>query len=144
VAEDHVIVVENGNVIEVDKHSVRVGQRVHGGYVFIDGGGTTLTGRAVIHDREILSRDGFLLVSVNVDKKSGALLKEPEIISRGFVFVRESDELMDTVREHVHEALRTNRQQNGKRQQQLEDAISRVLYNETRRRPMVFAIINEI
>jgi ribonuclease J len=144
VPPNHVIVVENGNVIEVDKHQVRVGERVQGGYVFVDGGGTKLTGRAVIHDREILSRDGFLLVSVNIDKKTGALLKEPDIISRGFVFVREADELMDTVRENVYETLRTARQQNGRRQQVLEDSISRVLYNETRRRPMVFAIVNEI
>lgn len=103
VAESNVLIPENGTVIEVDKHFVRKGERVPGGYVFVDGSGVGDIGRAVIRDREILARDGFLLVNVNVDKKTGKVLDEPYIISRGFVYLRDADQLMESVRRTVHQ-----------------------------------------
>lgn len=142
VPESNVIVSENGSVIEVGKHFVRKGERVPGGYVFVDGSGVGDIGRAVIRDREILARDGFLIVSVSIDKDSGEMRGEPEIISRGFVYLREADDLMHTVRRTVENVTKQN--QNGKLQHTLEDSVSKVLYNETRRRPMVFTIVNEV
>jgi ribonuclease J len=144
VPESNVILSENGTVIEVDRHSIRKGERVPGGYVFVDGSGVGDIGRAVIHDREILSRDGFFLVSVSLDRKTGKLVKDPEFISRGFIFLREADDLLQTVKQTVVDTMKTNINANGRRQYILEDAISKVLYNETGRRPMVFSIINDI
>lgn len=143
VAESNVLIPENGTVIEVDKHFVRKGERVPGGYVFVDGSGVGDIGRAVIRDREILARDGFLLVNVNVDKKTGKVLDEPYIISRGFVYLRDADQLMESVRRTVHQVMYEKAQHNGNRQELLEEVVGKLLYNETRRRPMIFSIINE-
>ena len=81
----NVTVIENGATVELDGSGVRVGERQPGGYVFVDGSGVGDVGRAVIRDREILAKDGFVLVSVNVDQRSGKLVDEPRIVSRGFV-----------------------------------------------------------
>jgi ribonuclease J len=143
VPEENIFVLENGYTLLVNKHGIRVGERVPGGYVFVDGSGVGDVGRAVIRDREILARDGFLLVDVNVDK-DGHLVGEPEIISRGFIYLREADEIIDMVKATVHSTLeQTRSSQNGKRRDQLQDNISKVLYNETKRRPMVYTIIHE-
>jgi ribonuclease J len=144
VPEKRIFVVENGVVIEADKYGVRAGERIPGGYVFVDGSGVGDVGRAVMQEREILARDGFMLVSLDLDRRTGKLLGEPEIISRGFVFLREAGSLLDQVRAAVADVLASaNGSSNGKLRSRIEDNISRVLYNETRRRPMVFTIINE-
>jgi ribonuclease J len=144
VPENRIFVVENGVVIEADKYGVRTGERVPGGYVFVDGSGVGDIGRAVMQEREILARDGFMLVSVDLDSRTGKLLGEPEIISKGFVFLREAGSLLDQVKSAIADVVaNTNGTGNGKLRSKIEDNISRVLYNETRRRPMVFTIINE-
>lgn len=143
IPRDHIFVVENGYVVEADKQGVRVAERVPGGYVFVDGSGVGDIGKAVIRDREILARDGFMMVVVNVDSKSGELIDEPEIISRGFVYLRDANDLMKQVKDTINETLLSSNGQNGKRRERLQESISRVLYNETKRRPMVFSIINE-
>ena len=144
VPTENVFVAENGMTLIVDKDGVRQGERVPGGYVFVDGSGVGDVGRAVMRDREILARDGFMIVAVNVDHNTGDLIDEPDIISRGFIYLRESDELINMVKHTIEHTLDSSRQsRNGKRRDMLQDSISKVLYNETKRRPMVFAIINE-
>jgi ribonuclease J len=143
IKKDNIFVMENGMVLEIDKGGARRGERVPGGYVFVDGSGVGDIGKTVMRDRETLARDGFILISVNVNKKNGALIGEPEIISRGFVYLRDADELMRQVKTTITTVLENNRSANGRRQEKLQDSISRMLYNETKRRPMVFSIINE-
>lgn len=139
---ERTFVIENGMVIEADKHGVRsTGERVPGGYVFVDGSGVGDIGKAVIRDREILARDGFVIIVVNIDHRTGRLLGNPEIISRGFVYLREADELIEQIKATVIDVLETSR--NGRRREKLQDSISRTLFNETKRRPMVFSIVNE-
>jgi ribonuclease J len=140
---ENVFTVENGRVLEIDKYGVRLGERVPGGYVFVDGSGVGDIGRIVIRDREILAKDGFLLVAVNVKKETGEIVGHPEIISRGFIYLRDSDELLDLVRGTIQDVLHNEHGNNGRRRDRLQESISRVLYNETKRRPMVFSIINE-
>lgn len=144
VAPENIFVIENGVVIEIDRYGVRKGERVPGGYVFVDGSGVGDIGKSVIRDRETLARDGFIFVVVNVDRKEGTVIGEPEIISRGFVYLRDADELMQQVRNTVYGVVRSaNGASNGRLRDQLQDNISKVLYNETKRRPMVFSVINE-
>ncbi len=144
VAPDNIFVLENGYTLIINKYGVRVGDRVPGGYVFVDGSGVGDVGRAVIRDREILARDGFLIVVVNIDRETGEMIDQPDIISRGFIYLREADDLMQMVKSTVQNTLeQTQRSHNGRRRDQLQDSISKVLYNETKRRPMVFSIINE-
>jgi ribonuclease J len=85
-----------------------------------------------------------MMVVVNVDGETGRVIGQPEIISRGFIFLRDADQLIEQVRNTVAEVMTNTRQsQNGKRRDRLQESISRVLYNETKRRPMVFSVINE-
>ena len=143
IAESNVFVIENGRVVEIDKYGIKLGERVPGGYVFVDGSGVGDIGRIVIRDREILARDGFLLVAVNVNSKTGEVMGQPEIISRGFVYLRDSDELLEQVRATIDDVMSNNVNSNGKRREKLQESISRMLYNETKRRPMVFSVVNE-
>ena len=144
IPQENIFVVENGQVIEIDKHGVRLAERVPGGYVFVDGTGVGDIGRIVMRDREILARDGFLLVSVNVDHNNGNLIGRPEIISRGFVYLRDSDELLSQVNSVVENTLSNmDQHSNGRRRDKLQENIGKMLYNETRRRPMVFTVLNE-
>lgn len=141
---ENVFVVENGQVIEVDRYGARLtSERVPGGYVFVDGSGVGDVGKAVIRDREILARDGFMMVVINVDG-DGRLIGEPEIISRGFIYLKDADQLIDQIRSTVNEVLTSTRQfRNGKRRERMQESLGRMLYNETKRRPMVFSVINE-
>ncbi|MFQ3567095.1 MAG: ribonuclease J [Aggregatilineales bacterium] len=144
IPRENIVVVENGTVIEVNRHSIKVGERIPGGYVFVDGSGVGDVGKAVIRDREALARDGFMLVVVNVDEQTNQVIGDPEIISRGFIYLREADTLMEQVRRTVNDVISSTRpSQNGKRRERVQEAISRLLYNETKRRPMVFSIVNE-
>jgi ribonuclease J len=145
VAPENIFVIENGMVLEADRYGMRqTNERVPGGYVFVDGSGVGDVGRAVMKDREILARDGFIMVVVNVDQRSGRLVGEPEVISRGFVYMRDNTALLDVVKDTVHSTLASmNGATNGKRRDRLQESISRALFNETRRRPMVFSIVNE-
>lgn len=141
---ENVFVVENGQVVEIDKYGVQLAERVPGGYVFVDGSGVGDIGRIVIRDREILARDGFLLVSVNVTRETNQIIGQPEIISRGFVYLRDSDELLDQVKSTIEDVIASTANSNGRRREKLQDSLSRMLYNETKRRPMVFSVVNEL
>lgn len=145
IPENKIFVVENGYVLEADKHGVRLtGERVPGGYVFVDGSGVGDIGRAVMRDREVLARDGFLMVVVTVDKKTGKVIGEPEIISRGFIYLKDAEQLINQVKQTISEVMTgSHRTQNGRQREKLQESVSRVLYNETKRRPMVFSVINE-
>lgn len=140
---ENVFVVENGVVIEADKNGLRPGERVPGGYVFVDGSSVGDVGRSVIRDREMLARDGFMVVVVNIDKHTGALVGNPEIISKGFVYLKSADELIGQIRDTISDVLSSSQGSNGRRRERLEDSLSRFVYNETKRRPMIFSVINE-
>jgi len=144
IPEDHIFVAENGHVLEIDSYGARLTERVPGGYVFVDGSGVGDIGRVVMRDREILARDGFLLVSLNVDRKSGKLLGRPEIISRGFVYLREADDLLRQVSDVIEDTLiDMGKNSNGRRRDKIQENLGKMLYNETKRRPMVFTVVNE-
>jgi ribonuclease J len=143
IPRENVIIVENGMVGDLNKNNIRVTERVPGGYVFVDGSGVGDVGKTVMKDREILARDGFMMVVVNVDA-NGKMVGDPEIISRGFIYLRNADDLIDQVKSTVNEVMSNTRtSRNGKRRERLQESISRILYNETKRRPMVFSVINE-
>jgi ribonuclease J len=141
IPDNHTFTVENGTVIEADKYGVRIGERIPGGYVFVDGSGVGDVSKTVMRDREILARDGFVIVIINMERNSGKVLGEPEIISRGFVYLRDADQLVGQIKATVMDTLLTAR--NGRIREKLQENIARALFSETRRRPMVFTVINE-
>jgi ribonuclease J len=145
IPDENILIVENGMVIELDKHHARVTERIPGGYVFVDGSGVGDVGRTVIKDRETLARDGFMMVIANVQEGTGRLLNDPEIVTRGFVYMRDAEELMDAIRRTTYETMESSKQlRNAQRRERLQEAINRLLFNETKRRPMIFAVVNEV
>lgn len=133
---DQVAVVENGTVIEFNDGVMHIGERVPGGYVFVDGSGVGDIGPTVMREREALARDGFVVVHLHLDGKTGALREEPEIVSKGFVFVRDAEQLFEDARTRI-DKLAANANGNNL-EETVETELSKYFYAETRRRPMVF------
>ncbi|RME76715.1 MAG: ribonuclease J [Chloroflexi bacterium] len=137
---ENIFILENGHVVEFDDRGARVVERVPGGWVFVDGSGVGDIGPAVLRDREILSQDGFVLAVVRRNPKTGQVEGRPVIITRGFVYVKENMDLIERAEETVVNALRRN----GKDPQtSIRKALSELVYNETRRRPMVLPVVLE-
>ena len=141
VPEDHIAIVENGNVIEFEDGEMSIGERIPGGYVFVDGAGVGEVGPSVVREREILARDGFVLVNLTLDRNTCRLLEEPEIITRGFIYKRESDDLLNATRKLVADTV--NCSSNGRMQSDLEQSVKSFLYSKTKRRPMVFVTMSQ-
>lgn len=141
IPEERIAVIENGNVIEFEDGKMQPGERVAGGYVFVDGAGVGEIGPSVVREREILARDGFVLISLLLDRNTSRLREEPEIITRGFVYSQGADGLLADIRRFVTKTV--NSTGNGKIKSDLERSIKSFLYSKTKRRPMVFLTISK-
>ncbi|MER3545878.1 MAG: ribonuclease J [Chloroflexota bacterium] len=142
IPREHIAVVENGYVIELDRDSITVGERVPGGYVFVDGSSVGEVTPAVIRDRETLARDGIVIAVVPVDP-TGHVTDRPEIISRGFVRAEDSDELLEGAREAIIRSVNGYGRSPDALRLEVEEVLSAYLYSETKRRPMVFAVVTK-
>lgn len=142
VLPDNVAVVENGTVLVFTADSMTISERVPGGYVYVDGAGVGDIGPEVLRDRDRLANYGFVIVSLLVDSDTRQLVNKPEMISRGFVYVRDATELFNNAAERVVKAVRSN--PNGNLARHVESALTDYFYAETKRRPMVFAVVNEV
>ncbi len=131
-------VVENGHVVEFDEGEMRITGRVPGGYVFVDGSGVGDVDSSVVREREALAQDGFVLVNLSLNRQSGQLSEEPEVITRGFVHTRDADELAESMGKLIADFIRRG---NGNLQEDLQSALRSFIYNETKRRPMVFVVV---
>jgi ribonuclease J len=140
---DHIAVVENGYQLDFTRTGLTIGERVPGGYVFVDGARAGDIGPTVLRDREALARDGFLIAVVPLDE-NGHAAERPEIITRGFVYVKESAELIASLQDTILRTLDENgfggRNASALRDY-LESTLSTFIYNQIRRRPMVFVIV---
>jgi ribonuclease J len=137
---ENVAVVENGYSIEFSEGRLQVRDRVPGEYIFVDGSGVGDIGPTVMRERERLARDGFVIVRAEVDPSTHRLTSRPELVSRGFVFVPESGELLAMAEEKIRE---TAARSNGNRlAERIEAALSELFYKETKRRPLVFVMLN--
>jgi ribonuclease J len=132
---ERVATIENGNSVEFDNGVMKLGERVPGGYVFVDGAGVGDIGPAVVREREALARDGILLVNLKLNRSTGQLMDEPEIITRGFIIIRDADELMAGMNKLIRETVR---RANGELKEDLRNTLMSYIYNETKRRPMIF------
>ncbi|HAK42394.1 MAG TPA: ribonuclease J [Clostridium sp.] len=146
--EKNVYLGENGDVIEVSRTSIRKAGTVASGQVFVDGLGVGDVGNIVLRDRKHLSQDGILTVVVTMGKDTGSVIAGPDIISRGFVYVRESEDLMDKAREVVREALTECEEKHITEwptiKATIREALREYLYEKTKRRPMILPIIMEV
>jgi ribonuclease J len=135
---ENIEVIENGQIIEFADAELSIGDRVPGGYIFVDGARVGDVGPSVVREREALARDGVVLVSLVLDK-TGCLHEVPEIITRGFVYKHEADELLDAISTKVVEAVESS---NGDIHNHVVQIVRSFLYNETKSRPMVLVTLS--
>ena len=141
VPAENIAIVENGQIIEFENGEMTLGERLPGGYVFVDGLGVGDIGPAVVRERESLARDGFVIVNLLVNKASGKLVRDPEIMTKGFVYEPQAEELL---LESVQQVTKAVHKANGSLKADVERALKDFLYNETKRRPMVFVTTTEV
>lgn len=146
--KQNIFIVENGQVLEFTQNSAAVAGRITSGDILIDGLGIGDVGNIVLRDRKQLSQDGILIVVLTMDKQSGIVVSGPDIVSRGFVYVRESEQLMEEAKGKVKQALETCQDSNITEwvsiKNTVRDILGKYLYERTRRRPMILPIIMEI
>lgn len=144
---DNIFITDLGDIVEFENGRARLGGKVPAGTVMIDGLGVGDVGNIVLRDRKLLSQDGILVVVVTLSKATGTILSGPDIISRGFVYVRESEALLDEANKLVESTLMRLVSDNISEWSSLKtavrDALGRFLYEQTRRRPMILPIIME-
>ncbi|MFQ5610737.1 MAG: ribonuclease J [Anaerolineae bacterium] len=143
---ENCLVIENGQVVEFDETGARLVERVPGGHVFIDGLGVGDVGDVVLRDRHILSRDGFVVCVVALDE-GGHIADGPDLVSRGFVYVRDNEAMLDEAADIVVEALTEGGAQVAHRDTAsaiIRDTLAEFFYHRTRRRPMVFPVVLEV
>jgi ribonuclease J len=136
----NIAVVENGTVIEFHKGAMSIGERIPGGYVFVDGRGVGDVGPEIMREREALARDGFVLVHVQLDPKTGRLRGDPTFTMRGFAVPREGDALLETARTRIRDLV--NSANGSDLQGRLERDLGKLFFGETRRNPMVLVVIS--
>jgi ribonuclease J len=144
----NVYIIENGTPIELFADgTARRGQPVQAGYVLVDGLSVGDVGEIVLRDRKALANDGMFLVVVTVDKQTGSVIGMPEIITRGFVHGNEQDPIIEEAARRVIESVQNpgdHISEIGLLKSQIKDGVSRFLYEQTKRRPMVFPVIVEV
>lgn len=148
IPRSNIFVVENGQVIEVTEKQACTAGKVTAGKVLVDGLGVGDVGNIVLRDRRQLAQDGIIIVVVTINREAGEIVAGPDIVSRGFVYVRESEELIEESREKVREALETCIKKNLMEwaviKSQVREKLSRYLNERTGRRPMILPIIMEV
>ena len=146
--ENHILISDIGKVIEVDKDSMRFNGTVPSGKLLVDGFGVGDVGNIVLRDRKHLSQDGLVVVVASVDMEQRLLISGPDIVSRGFVYVRESEELMEETRQVALNAIENCLDRNVtdwmEMKGKLRDDIARFISKETKRKPMILPIIMSV
>jgi ribonuclease J len=148
VAAENVFIIENGTPIEISADgSARRGTPVPAGYVFVDGLSVGEVGDIVLRDRKALANDGMFMVVVTVDKQTGNIVGRPEVITRGFVHLNEQDPIMHEAIERVVASIQNpgdHISEIALLKSQIKEGVSRYLYEQTKRRPMVFPVVVEV
>ncbi len=148
VKEENVFILNNGDVLAFGPNNARVSGRVHCGTVYTDASGLGDVGTETIRDRKILSEDGLVIIAVSIKRAEKRLLNGPNVVSRGFVYMKESEDLIKntelTVREVVTKKLQNPRVSTEELKSAIIDAVNPFLFDKTQRRPMVLPIIMEV
>lgn len=148
VERDNIFILDNGDSIEISKGIARRAAKITTGNVLIDGLGVGDVGNIVLRDRRLLSQDGILVVVVTLDKEKSKIASGPDIVSRGFVYVRESEELLDEASRIVTVTVNKLMEQNiyewSVIKNDVRDELSKFLFEKTRRKPMILPIIMEV
>lgn len=148
IPKENILIADNGRVAEISKKALRCTSTVPAGRVFVDGYGVGDVGSVVLRDRKHLAQDGLVIVAVCIDRESGMIVSGPDVVTRGFVYVKESEELINAAREVAVEAIEA--QTDGgyfdwnSIKASLRDEISHLMYERTKRSPMILPVIMEV
>lgn len=148
VERENIFIVNNGDVVDFDGETARQTRKVRAGRVFVDGLGVGDVGNIVLRDRRLLSEEGMLVILITVSKETGRLLTEPDTISRGFVYKPDAQELIEEVNESVKTTVDRFKTINGSdgavMRQQIKKSVEMLLFERTKRRPMILVFVIEI
>ena len=149
IPRNRIFISDIGKVLELDRKTAKFAGTVPAGRVLVDGYGVGDVGNIVLNDRRHLSQDGIIIVIATLEVSSGLLISGPGIVSRGFVYVREAEDLMDEIREIAEESLnnylnKARRIDRSEMKNRIKEDLTKYLYSRTKRKPMILPIINEI
>ncbi len=148
VPKDHILLLKTGDVLDIDEDHAKVVDHVPCQEVFVDGLGVGDVGNVVLKDRQHLAEEGVIIIVMTLESISGRLLAGPDIISRGFVYVRESGDLLEEARKTMNETMDRIQSRNitdwGKIKSEIKDAMGEFVWRETKRKPMIIPIIMEV
>lgn len=141
IPKENIAVVENGQVIELSNGKLSLGERIPGNYIFVEGSSIGEIDMDIMREREKLSRSGIILIDITVDRYSNRLINEPEIITRGFLSPEDSQRILPIVKKRVQDIVNISGIDDDK---VITDSIRTFLYQETKRRPMVFVTLSRV
>lgn len=148
ISKQNVFVLSEGDVLELNKRQGKVTEKVHAGGILVDGLGVGDVGNIVLNDRKMLSQNGLIIATVTLQKHGNQILAGPDIVSRGFVYVRESESLMEGAREIALEAVEECMERNitdwARIKTKIKDELSNYIWKRTKRNPMILPIITEV
>ena len=140
IPQECVIVVENGQIVELSGGRIKLGERIPGGYVFVDGQSIGEVDYDIMREREKLARNGIFLIDISVDRLNGRLSHDPEVITRGFVSPEDAEQLLPEVRRRIMDVVNGGGYDSEK---DIANAVKSYLYEETKRRPMVLVTLSK-
>ena len=143
IPDANMLIVESGQVVEVWPDAIRLGEEINGGHVLVDGLSVGDIGAAVLRDRKHLARDGFLVAIVAINRATGEVEGDPEILTRGFVYVAESEDLIEGAKERMWQVLKMPGAASSARNK-IKDVLSQYCYNRTGRRPLILPLVLEV
>ncbi len=138
----NIFVIENGYSVEFDGGEGRIGERVPGGYIYIDGSGVGDVGPTVLRDREVLGRDGFVIVVIHRDVDRGVVIDQPELISKGFIHPEDGEDILSGAAEMVLRLSSDTALSDKALRDSIKDKLAEYLYRETKRRPMIIPVLS--
>jgi ribonuclease J len=147
VPQERILIVENGQVLELSADEARIAGRVPAGHVYVDGVTVGDGAQVVLRDRQRLARDGLLIIVVGLERETGKIVAGPDVISRGFMYLTEAEELIELTKEQVRRALAHDGLAHGEWsyvQRKVKDSVADLLYRHTKRRPMILPILMEV
>ncbi|MEE1351205.1 MAG: ribonuclease J [Clostridia bacterium] len=141
-------VLSNGSVLELDYESAKITGNIQAGRVLVDGLGVGDVGNIVLRDRKHLAQDGLIIIVTTIDREKGEMVSKPDVISRGFVYVRESEQLIDEIKlaasEAVEESLTKRNMDWAMMKNNVKSSVAKYIYDRTKRNPMILPIIEEV
>lgn len=152
VPEENIFILDNGQMLEMSNNGVKISEaKIPTGYVFVDGLGVGDVGEVVLRDRQVMSKDGMFVIIMTIDRKTGKLTSQPDIISRGFIYMKGSEDLLKEVKHEVRKVVETK---NGGKvpkepnwayiRSEVRDSIGEFLFQRTERRPMILPVVIEV